>query len=333
MCYNCANIKSIYIYDIVFHYVTCDFCSDLPNEGSRLLNVSEAYPKVSMHIIDLTDHSKINDVALGQNLELQIVLDPPNSVYDIRAVQLIAKTDTGHNSILLLDNNGCPTDLTVFPAFDKIATKTSHLLSAKFHAFKFAGSSFVNFDVKIQFCLYECMPINCGRNVWSHGRRKRSEPSYPNSFENSQQNIVVSRQSPSPYLTPPNPNQSQDNRFLYSAYEQQKNVKNAENSGFRQIRVEPNNIVMQRVLSNSVSRSNESAATVMQTSRQNFTDPRRVLKNIDDVPLQVQLNVRAPAMAESSDSLIYSESSHSLLAGIGKYLFFQECYIRQILSF
>lgn len=279
-----------------------------------------------MHIIDLTDHSKINDVALGQNLELQIVLDPPNSVYDIRAVQLIAKSDTGHNSILLLDNNGCPTDLTVFPAFDKIATKTSHLLSAKFHAFKFAGSSFVNFDVKIQFCLYECMPINCGRNVWSHGRRKRSEPArYPYSFENGQQNVVgtataiqIVHQTPSAYLTPPIQSPSRDNMFVYSAYEQPKSDKNDGNaSGFSQIRVEPNNVVMQRVLSNSMTKSNESVAKVIQTSRQNFTDPRRVLKNIDDVPLQVQLNVRSPAMAESSDSLIYSESSHSLLAGIG----------------
>lgn len=56
-------------------------------------------------------------------------------------------------------------------------------LKGKFDAFKFADDVVVRFQVNVQFCLQECLPVNCDhsrhvdsellKNVQSWGRRRR----------------------------------------------------------------------------------------------------------------------------------------------------------------
>lgn len=52
--------------------------SQLPNQGSLLVNKSVVLPKVSMKIIDLSDYEETRDVQLGQNLEFILSVDPPD---------------------------------------------------------------------------------------------------------------------------------------------------------------------------------------------------------------------------------------------------------------
>lgn len=130
-------------------------------------------PKITLQIIDLAHDHQTNDVQIGQSLELQIVADytqqqqrefatleiPP--LPDFRATSLIAKTLDNQNYVHLLDARGCPTDASVFPGLERIRNPTRNLLRARFHAFKFAGTSMVNFDVKIHFCSNRCPDDNC----------------------------------------------------------------------------------------------------------------------------------------------------------------------------
>lgn len=50
----------------------------MPNQGSLLVNKNVVLPKVSMKIIDLSDHEETRDVQLGQNLEFILSVDPPD---------------------------------------------------------------------------------------------------------------------------------------------------------------------------------------------------------------------------------------------------------------
>ncbi|XP_023035682.1 uncharacterized protein LOC6650622 [Drosophila willistoni] len=137
-------------------------------------------PKITLQIVDLSHQHETNDVQIGQNLELQIVaeyspielkeqLDP---LPDFRATSLVAKTQNNENYILLIDERGCPTDSSVFPALERIRTHSKNILRARFHAFKFSGSANVNFDVKIRFCVDRCAQSNCANGSGSRSRRQ-----------------------------------------------------------------------------------------------------------------------------------------------------------------
>lgn len=79
--------------------------------------------------------------------------------YDIWASHLVAMTENNEESIFLLDDHGCPTNLNVFPALQKIVTNTTRQLRANFQSFKFASSSVLRFSVLVQFCPKQCPPV------------------------------------------------------------------------------------------------------------------------------------------------------------------------------
>ncbi|XP_030369820.1 uncharacterized protein LOC115620630 [Scaptodrosophila lebanonensis] len=147
-----------------------------PYEGVVHYNSSDAphpQPKITLQIVDLSHQHEMNDVQIGQNLELQIVAEySPHQLAqhmelelaplpDFSASSLVAKTQDNQNYVLLIDDRGCPTDVSVFPALTRVRTHSKNMLRARFHAFKFSGTSNVNFDVKIRFCGNKCAPNNC----------------------------------------------------------------------------------------------------------------------------------------------------------------------------
>lgn len=76
--------------------------------------------------------------------------------FDISAGHLIAMTPNSEDSILLLDDRGCPTNVNVFPALTKTSENSVKRLSAVFQAFKFSTSPIIRFSVMVMFCQYEC---------------------------------------------------------------------------------------------------------------------------------------------------------------------------------
>ncbi|XP_073815455.1 uncharacterized protein [Musca autumnalis] len=154
-----------------------------PNEGSLHFNVSDFHPmpKITLQIIDLAHDHETNDVQIGQSLELQIVAEYTDqqqrefshiglpAIPDFRATSLVAKTMDKQNYVLLLDARGCPIDVTVFPGLERQRSPNRNILKARFHAFKFAGSSLVNFDVRIHFCPNRCPDDNCLSTTSSGG--------------------------------------------------------------------------------------------------------------------------------------------------------------------
>lgn len=133
-----------------------------------------APPSVILRILDQNsrDASMIN---LGDDLTLKIQMqtDGQNSALGIFARNLVARSSNGE-SLLLIDNEGCPVDHQVFPALE-VDPKDGKSLISTFKAFRFPSSGLVNFEVQIRFCPERCQPVDChkGHKMRSYGRKKR----------------------------------------------------------------------------------------------------------------------------------------------------------------
>lgn len=81
-------------------------------------------------------------------------------------------TQNSDESIFLLDDRGCPTNLNIFPAFSKIKTNETNQLVATFQAFKFASSPVIRFSVIVQFCPSTCPEVTCGKTTPNRQKRQ-----------------------------------------------------------------------------------------------------------------------------------------------------------------
>ncbi|XP_076265631.1 uncharacterized protein LOC143199593 isoform X2 [Rhynchophorus ferrugineus] len=154
--------------------------SSLPNKGSTLLNTitnETVAPMVVMKIIDIKSQEEAIDTQIGQELQLVIELKEKTNSYDFWANHLIAMTENGDESIFLLDDRGCPSNLNIFPAITKQTLNGTRRLTGTFEAFKFASSPVVRFSVIIQFCPDQCPAVDCGNSIQSFGRRRKREVS------------------------------------------------------------------------------------------------------------------------------------------------------------
>lgn len=68
-------------------------------------------------------------------------------------------TEKSDESILLLNDQGCPTNLNIFPALTKIISNDTRKLVANFEAFKFTSSPIVRFSIVVQFCEGVCPKV------------------------------------------------------------------------------------------------------------------------------------------------------------------------------
>lgn len=132
---------------------------------------------VILRILDLNDRDATM-INLGDDLVLKIQMQPGDqgqqqaSALSIFARNLRARSSNGE-SLLLIDNDGCPVDNAVFPALS-IDPKDGKSLYSTFKAFRFPSSGLVNFEVQIRFCPERCQPVQCNRGqLQSYGRRRR----------------------------------------------------------------------------------------------------------------------------------------------------------------
>ncbi|XP_054706611.1 uncharacterized protein LOC129216421 [Uloborus diversus] len=135
-----------------------------------------ATPPVRMHVVNASGF-EIRGVELGEQLYLKVeMLD--ESVFGIFGSGLLARSGKGTETVMLIDDRGCPIEPAIFPALSK--EEGSKSLVAPFQAFKFASESTVKFQLTVSFCLDQCSSVKCEDESTkevhqSHGRRKRSK--------------------------------------------------------------------------------------------------------------------------------------------------------------
>ena len=75
------------------------------------------------------------------------------------ARDLIAKSGTNEEELILIDSRGCPEDPAIFPHLKKLSDG-SRSLKGRFEAFKFTNDAVVRFQVFLEFCRHECPPVS-----------------------------------------------------------------------------------------------------------------------------------------------------------------------------
>ncbi|KAI8441318.1 hypothetical protein MSG28_014940 [Choristoneura fumiferana] len=114
-------------------------------------------------------------VSPGTPLSMEINLDDESKpVYGL-LVNYMHVTDTGKQQETIIFN-GCSVDPYLF---DNFVTEDGDVLAAKFRAFKFPDTSYVQFKGTVTVCLDKCQGVQCSNGVTGYGRRRRSIDSNP----------------------------------------------------------------------------------------------------------------------------------------------------------
>lgn len=132
-----------------------------PWTSTALINATSFAPKIRLRITDKFGVD-ITGAKLGDELYLRIEAET-ETIYDMVARSVLAKSGTTEESIALIDKDGCPTDYRIFPPLKKLNRRT---ILGKFDAFKFSSDVVVRFQVDVQFCLNQCPRTSCDNNLF-----------------------------------------------------------------------------------------------------------------------------------------------------------------------
>ncbi|XP_055619042.1 uncharacterized protein LOC129764206 [Toxorhynchites rutilus septentrionalis] len=119
------------------------------------------------------------NVSPGTNLQMEIFLDKNSSPIYGLGVNYMQVTDTLAQEETIIFN-GCSVDPYLFENFN---TVDGDLLTAKFRAFKFPESTFVQFRGTVNVCLDKCKGLVCSNGQTAYGRKRRAISevwAYPN---------------------------------------------------------------------------------------------------------------------------------------------------------
>ncbi|KAJ2938353.1 hypothetical protein O0L34_g13275 [Tuta absoluta] len=109
-------------------------------------------------------------VSPGTPLSMEIFLDNASAPIYGLLVNYMHVTDTGkqHETIIF---NGCSVDPYLF---DNFVTTDGDVLAAKFKAFKFPDTTYVQFKGTVTVCLDKCQGVQCSNGATGYGRKRRA---------------------------------------------------------------------------------------------------------------------------------------------------------------
>lgn len=109
-------------------------------------------------------------VSPGTPLQMEIFLDNDSApIYGLLVTYMLVTDTKSQEETLII--NGCSVDTVVFHNF---YTVDGDFLTAKFRAFKFPESNYVQFHGTVYVCLDKCQGIECSNGEVGFGRKKRS---------------------------------------------------------------------------------------------------------------------------------------------------------------
>ncbi|XP_075219170.1 zona pelucida superfamily protein qsm [Lycorma delicatula] len=120
----------------------------------------------------LTGELNVNS---GTPLQMEIFLDKNSAAIYGLLVSYMQVTDTKKQEEVIIFN-GCSMDPYLFENFN---TVDGDFLSAKFRAFKFPESTYVQFKGTVNVCLDKCKGVECSNGQIGYGRRKREVGTMP----------------------------------------------------------------------------------------------------------------------------------------------------------
>jgi len=145
----------------------------MPIRDPEMISITSApeAPPPRIRILDSRSR-EVETVRIGDKLTFRIEI-PEDTPYGIFARSCVAMAKDSKSTFQIIDDDGCPVDPSIFPAF----TPDGNALQSVYEAFRFTESYGVIFQCNVKYCLGPCEPAVCewGReSLESWGRRKRS---------------------------------------------------------------------------------------------------------------------------------------------------------------
>ncbi|KAJ8888659.1 hypothetical protein PR048_008151, partial [Dryococelus australis] len=145
----------------------------MPIRDPEMISITSApeAPPPRIRIVDSRGH-EVETVRIGDKLTFRIEI-PEDTPYGIFARSCVAMAKDSKSTFQIIDDEGCPVDPTIFPAF----TPDGNALQSVYEAFRFTESYGVIFQCNVKYCLGPCEPAVCDwghESIESWGRRKRS---------------------------------------------------------------------------------------------------------------------------------------------------------------
>ncbi|KAI4457720.1 hypothetical protein MML48_7g00009331 [Holotrichia oblita] len=145
----------------------------MPIRDPEMISITSAPEAPPPRIRILDSHLReVETVRIGDKLTFRIEI-PEDTPYGIFARSCVAMAKDSKSTFQIIDDEGCPVDPTIFPAF----TPDGNALQSVYEAFRFTESYGVIFQCNVKYCLGPCEPAVCewGReSLESWGRKKRS---------------------------------------------------------------------------------------------------------------------------------------------------------------
>ncbi|CAB3363779.1 Hypothetical predicted protein [Cloeon dipterum] len=115
------------------------------------------------------------NVSPGTTLQMELALDQQSApVYGLLVSHMQVSDLKSQEETIIF--NGCSVDPFLFENFD---TTDGDVLRAKFRAFKFPDSTYVQFKGTVNVCLDKCRGVECSKNQIGYGRRRRAIAELP----------------------------------------------------------------------------------------------------------------------------------------------------------
>lgn len=142
-----------------------------PEDLEITSNITGSAPEPSLTIAVRQGENLVSgdlNVSPGTNLQMEIFLDKNSAPIYGLGVNYMQVTDTLTQEETIIFN-GCSVDPYLFENFN---TVDGDLLTAKFRAFKFPESTFVQFRGTVNVCVDRCKGVFCQGQI-AYGRRRR----------------------------------------------------------------------------------------------------------------------------------------------------------------
>ncbi|EAT41027.1 AAEL007305-PA [Aedes aegypti] len=155
------------------------------------INSSPEAPPPRIRILDARTR-EVETVRIGDRLTFRIEI-PEDTPYGIFARSCVAMAKDSKSTFQIIDDDGCPVDPSIFPAF----TQDGNALQSIYEAFRFTESYGVIFQCNVKYCLGPCEPAVCewGRDsVESWGRKRRSVTRNETTTEEEEEEMNISQE-------------------------------------------------------------------------------------------------------------------------------------------
>ncbi|XP_065084526.1 uncharacterized protein qsm [Ochlerotatus camptorhynchus] len=143
-----------------------------PEDLEITSSITESAPEPSLEIVVRQGNKLVSgdlNVSPGTNLQMEIYLDNKSAPIYGLGVNYMQVTDAFSQEETII-YNGCSVDPYLFENFN---TVDGDLLTAKFRAFKFPDSTFVQFRGTVNVCVDRCKGVICSNGQSAYGRKRR----------------------------------------------------------------------------------------------------------------------------------------------------------------